>query len=337
MRLRMAFAGFRHGHILSLYALARRSDAIEVVTACEADPATREELRAGGKVEITHTDVGAMLDEAACDAVAIGDFYAARGPIAIQAMEAGKHVIADKPLCTRLDELDRIETLAQAGPRVGCMLDLRDSPKFLGVRDLVRQGAIGEVHAVTFGGQHPLSRGSRPGWYFEPGKHGGTINDIAVHAVDLIPWITGLRFTTVNAARSWNAFADDVPHFKDAGQVMLTMDNGCGVLGDVSYFIPDTQGYTFPLYWRTTFWGRQGVIETASPSESILIGMAGEKEVRRQPLGPGAPGGYLTSFLHDIAGAPDPDGLSTDTVLRASRVTLTAQHAADQGLREVAV
>jgi predicted dehydrogenase len=80
-------------------------------------------------------------------------------------------VISDKPLCTRLAELDAIEMLATSqGLKVGCMLSLRDTAPFIGVRDLVRQGLIGEVHAVSFGGQHPRLLGACPGWYFEPGK-----------------------------------------------------------------------------------------------------------------------------------------------------------------------
>jgi len=35
------------------------------------------------------------------------------------------------------------------------------------------------------------------------GQPRGTINDIAIHAIDLIPWVTGLRFTRVVAAREW--------------------------------------------------------------------------------------------------------------------------------------
>ena len=124
-----------------------------------------------------------MLEETDCDAIAIGDYYAQRGSLIIQALSHGKHVISDKPLCTSLDELDEIERLAAAKSlKVNCMLDMRDSAPFISVRKLIRQGLIGEVHAITFGGQHPLLLGKRPAWYFEPGKHGGTINDIVIHA-----------------------------------------------------------------------------------------------------------------------------------------------------------
>ena len=55
-----------------------------------------------------------MLDEVECDAVGVGDYFAKRGSIAIEALKRGKHVISDKPLCTSLDELAQIRELSQA-------------------------------------------------------------------------------------------------------------------------------------------------------------------------------------------------------------------------------
>ena len=336
MSVRMAFAGFRHGHIMGLYALAREWDEIEVVGACEEHEETRRSLAAEGKVEFTHPTIEAMLDSVECDAVAVGDYYGRRGAIEIAAMERGRHVIADKPLCTSLEELDRIEALSrEKGLKVGLMLDMRNSPRILGAREVIRSGRLGDIHAIGFEGQHPLLLGTRPGWYFEPGKHGGTINDIAIHTFDCLPWMTGLDFSEVAAARCWNAFAEDYPHFKDAAQMMLVMENGCGVLGDVSYFAPNGMGYSWPIYWRMTFWGRKGVAEISANTDAITVAMGDEKEMLREPLPPGKPGGYLRDYLADLQGDPRAEGLDTKAVLKASRLALTVQKAADEGKRDV--
>ncbi|MCC7265628.1 MAG: Gfo/Idh/MocA family oxidoreductase [Candidatus Latescibacteria bacterium] len=332
MPLKLAFAGFRHGHIRSLYELAGHSAGIAVVAAAEDDAATRQAL--AGRVHFTHEACEGMLAEVECDAVAIGDYYARRGSLAIAALKRGRHVISDKPLCTSLAELDQIEALARAGGlKVGCMLTMRDSATTLGLRALVQEGALGPLHAISFGGQHPLMLGSRPSWYFEPGQHGGTLNDIGIHAFDALPWITGLEFITLNAARSWNAFAPRFPHFQDGGQVMLTMEGGCGVLGDVSYFSPDRAGYSLPLYWRLTLWGREGVAETSATAKEIRVAAANDEHLRQLPLPPGREGGYLHDFLADIVGRPV--DLDTGAVLKAARLSLRIQQAADQGLREV--
>ena len=337
MKLRMAFVGFRHGHILDLYKRARESDRIEVVAACEEDGAAREKVAAEGVARITHSNYGRMLDEVDCDAVAVGDYYAARGGRIEEALRRGRHVLTDKPPCIRHDELDRIEALVRGkGLKLGCMFDSRDLAQFLGLRALLREGVVGDVHAVVIGGQHPLLRGARPGWYFEEGKHGGTINDIAIHVFDFIPWLTGLELETVEAARCWTAFAAGTP-MKDAGQFMITLSNGAGLMGEVSYFLPDSLGYANPLYWRTTVFGRKGILETAYNAASIAAQLDGRKEVESRPLPAADPGGYLRAFLADVRGEARPDAMSTEGVLRAARVALTVQEAADRGLRGVSL
>ncbi len=337
MNLRLAFIGFRHAHIFDLYRRAAAADDVEIVAACEPDEATRRQLSAAGEVRVTHADPERMLAEVECDAVAVGDVYGRRGAIALAALEAGKHVLSDKPICTRLTELDEIARLAAAkGLRVGCMLELRDSAALIGLRDVVLSGHVGEVCGITFGGQHPLLLGGRPGWYFEPGAHGGTINDIAVHALDAIPWMPGLRVAEVVAARCWNAVARSFPHFRDEAQVMLRLENGAGVLGDVSYCAPDSQGYTSPLYWRFTVSGSRGAAEVALGDDRVTLILDGEAAPRRDPLPPGRPGGYLRAFLRDIAGGEE-GSLRTLDVLSATRAALLAQWAADSGTCHVAL
>jgi len=337
MSFKLAFAGFRHGHITSLYTLARDAGDIEITGACEEDEPTRQALAAAGVVEITHSEYDRMLDEVECDAVAVGDAFGLRGRRLIKALERGRHGMVDKPLCTRLSELERIETLSEKGGlKVGCMLTMRDSGQMLKVRELILDGAIGEVHAITFGGQHPLMLGSRPDWYYEPDMHGGTINDIGIHAVDAIPWLTGLQFARVEAARCWNAFPTDAPQFGDGAQMMLTLENGAGVLGDVSYFMPDKAGTGLPQYWRTTFWGRRGLIETASGADSICLTRDTDSEPQFLPPADSLAGGYFSSFRRDIGGEEmGADELNTTAVLRSSRLALRVQEAADRGLTGV--
>ena len=337
MSFKLAFAGFRHGHVTSLYTLARDTADIEIAGACEEHEPTRQALAAAGTVEITHSDYGRMLDEVECDAVAVGDAFGLRGDRLIKALERGRHGIVDKPLCTRLSELERIETLAaEGGLKVGCMLTMRDSGQMLKARELILDGAIGEIHAITFGGQHPLMLGSRPEWYYEPGMHGGTINDIGIHAIDAIPWLTGLRIARVEAARCWNAFPTDAPHFGDGAQMMLTLENGAGVLGDVSYFMPDKAGYRLPQYWRTTFWGRRGLIETATGSDGICLIRDTDEEPQTVPPADSVTGGYFHAFRRDIDGAEmGSDELGTTAVLSSSRLALRIQAAADGKLAGV--
>ncbi len=307
--MRLVFIGFRHGHVMGLYRGAIAHAGVDVVAACEEDPQAAAALRAGGTVQLTHERMDDVLANVECDAIAIGDYFARRGEIAIAALDAGKHVIADKPICTRLEELEQIERLAAAKRRaVGCLLDLRDTGVFPTMRRVIRKGSIGDVHTV----------------------HGGTINDIAIHATDLIPWLTGRAIAGVVASRAWNARLPQHPHFQDAGQVMLRLDNGGSAFGDVSYLSPDDLGYTAPQYWRVTCHGAEGFVEAGYNSKTVSLAGRGDKTVCEIPLDPAKPDGCLEAFMNEIAGRIEPGALTTADVLRASRIALLAQQAADR-------
>ena len=336
--MRLAFAGFRHDHVLGLYKTAREHHGVQVVAASEPAPAARERLARQGLVKITHTDHAEMLRSVECDAVAVGDCFGNRGEILIAALSAGRHVIADKPICTRLAELDRIAALAKSKHLcVGCQLDLRSAACFRTMRRLLREGAIGEVHTVTFTGQHPLLLGRRPEWYFEDELHGGTINDIAIHGVDAVGWLTGRRIVEVVAARAWNARLSQHPRFQDAAQLMLRLDNGGGVIGDVSYLAPDGCGYTAPQYWRITCHGDGGAIETSLAEGAVLLAKTEDKAFRRIHLDAEKPAAYFDAFLAEVAGRTGDLDLTTAEVLASARAALSAQLAADQGQCNVPV
>src|SRR5688572_28262135 len=97
--LRIAFLGFRHGHIMGLYAAARQHPRVQVVAACEEDDATAATLRTDKTVGLTHDSYDSIFSSVDFDAVAVGDYFGRRGELIISALTAGKHAIADKPIC----------------------------------------------------------------------------------------------------------------------------------------------------------------------------------------------------------------------------------------------
>ena len=326
MKTRFAFAGFRHGHILDLLAgVTGRADT-EVVACCEEDTATREQLAAQGSVAITHSDFTTMLREVECDVIAIGDYYARRGALAIEALRAGRHVLSDKPLCTSLAEQETIESLAaERRLIVGLQLDCRDDGAFRALREIVRAGEIGDVCTVRIDGQHPLLPGTRPAWYFEPGKHGGTINDIGIHAFDFVPWLTGHEWGGVHAARTWNAKAHAAAHFQDCAQIMATLDNGAGVLADFSYLAPDRLGYRPPHYWQVVVHGTRGRAETHLNAGHVTVIRDSSDAPEQRPAAAKRVRGYLDDFLHELRGSAEKAELTSARCLRASRLALEAQ------------
>ncbi|MGB8166244.1 MAG: Gfo/Idh/MocA family oxidoreductase [Chthoniobacteraceae bacterium] len=329
MKTRFAFVGFRHSHAFDLLNTVIDRPDCEIVACCEEDAETRKSLASSGRADITHERYEAMLDEVECDVVAVGDYYTKRGPLVVEALRRGLHVICDKPLCHTLAEQAQIEDLsAKRDLSVGLQLDLRGAGAFIRLRDVIRSGELGAIHTMSVCGQHPLLLGSRPAWYFEKDKHGGTINDIGIHIFDIVPWLTGVPWREVVTARTWNAKATAFPHFKDAAQFMGILESGAGIMADVSYLAPDKAGYSLPHYWRFTVHGQNGMAETHYGALHVKVALDHQDVMDQRPVGPPIFRRFFTDFLNEVRGHRESCDLRTADVLRASRLALEAQRRA---------
>lgn len=336
--MNLAFVGFKHRHTGAIYQEAMKDPNITVLGAWE-DTDDGKALADGLGLEFNYPTLESVLADEKVDAICLGGSFGERGGEAIAALRAGKHVYADKPVCTSLAEIDEIEKLAkEKNLKVGCYLTLRFSAGIRNLRDMIADGTLGEIGCINMTAQHPLQYGSRPMWYFEEGKHGGTINDIAIHGVDLVRFVTGMGVKNVTAARTWNHFAKQEPDFRDCGQFMAELENGAGFTADVSYAAPASCGFSLETYWRMTFWGTKGVAEykmkgagkagidsdTAVLLQVALEGSSGFAPVELKSYNVTG----LGEFVREISGETD---LLIDTaeVIRTSREVLTIQAAAE--------
>lgn len=323
--MRILFYGFRHTHLNSLYKKVAESEHTKIVACIEPDGEAR------AKAEKT---LGATFSDESYedwlkrdfDVVAIGNAYGDRGEAIIKALQAGKHVIADKPICTDMEQLNKIRKLSrEKNLKIACMLDLRYVPQSVKAREIIMSGRLGEVRNVSFNGQHYIDYANRPHWYFEDGLHGGTINDLAIHGVDLVRMITGLEFDRTYAARTWNAYAFKNENFKDCATFMASLENGAGVLADVSYSAP-SQAFSMPSYWEFRFWCDRGMLQLAYNDDRLTLFEDGEPETLRIECDKTSET-YLTEFIAEIE---NDSRDMTENILRSTESALEIQEAADR-------
>ena len=325
MKLRILFCGFRHGHINSLYKKVAQSDIACVAGCFEEDSTARDAARLSLGAEFSERSYDEWLKDEGVDAVAIGLAYGDRGEAVIKALEAGKHVIADKPLCTSLSQLDRIARLAaDKGLRVGCMLDLRYLPQTLRAKELLSSGELGEIRNVSFNGQHCLNYGTRPSWYFEEGKHGGTVNDLAIHGIDLVRMLTGEEFARTDGVRLWNSYATEEKAFKDSAVFMARLGNGAEVMADVSYSAP-SQVFSMPTYWEFRFWCDKGLLTFNYVNNTVTVYKDGEDTAVYE--GSESRGEHLEEFVKEIN---EGGRAMTENTLASTRAALLIQAEADR-------
>lgn len=317
----VAFAGFRHGHIYGLYNLVKNSQTVDLIGAWEEDAQSIEKAEGNG-VEFTYASYEDLLQDERVAIVAIGNYYGVRGKMVIDALKAGKHVIADKPLCTKLEEAEEIDRISkEKNLKVGLMLDMRYNKNVLRAMKIIEDGTIGEINNIYFGGQHPLMYGLRPWWYFEEGKHGGTINDIAIHGIDLVHMFTKSNIKEIKSARCWNCFAKEKPNFEDSAQFMLELESGAGVIADVSYSAPNRLGFLMPTYWEFKIWGTQGMISFYASSDGVDLYSIDADEVKNFE-GIEQDKNYFDDFLFDIENG---SFSNTDSIIKSTMATLEIQ------------
>ena len=109
--MNIAFAGFRHGHIFSLYNMAFYSEKFHISGFHEENTVVKEQISLANGIEFNYNTFEDILSDSNIDVIGIGDYFSKRGSMVISALKSGKHVICDKPICTSLCELDEIEKL----------------------------------------------------------------------------------------------------------------------------------------------------------------------------------------------------------------------------------
>jgi predicted dehydrogenase len=109
---------------------------------------------------------------------------------AIRALEAGKHVVIEKPLALSVKEADAIILAAEkSGKFLMVAHILRFWPEYVAIRNVLRSGRLGPPRIAT---AHRLSNLPQwATWFRDPAMTGGTVLDLHIHDLDMMNWLFG--------------------------------------------------------------------------------------------------------------------------------------------------
>ena len=157
----------------------------------------------GGKVYPSWRDLLADPDIHAVSVCAANNAHA---EITIAALEAGKHVLCEKPMATTLEECEAMVAAAQkSGKYLMIGHNQRLAKAHARARKLVEEGAIGNIvtFRTTFGHGGPETWSVDPGkatWFFDKKKAAmGAMADLGIHKTDLIQFLTGQKVVETTA------------------------------------------------------------------------------------------------------------------------------------------
>lgn len=184
-----------------------------VTVACDLQLAQAQNLAAQSPGCLATDSVEQVFFSPEVDLVMIATPNAALAPLALRAVQQGKHVLVEKPGAISVDELDALAVAAsRAGALVRVGYNHRYHPACLKAVEIFHDGALGQMMFVR--GRY--GQGGRVGyekeWRADPKlSGGGELIDQGVHLIDLAGIFLG-EFTEVNghlATYFWNMPVDD--------------------------------------------------------------------------------------------------------------------------------
>ena len=168
---------------------------VKVTALCDTDEDKLKSAATRYGVSKIFTDYKTLCQSNIIDAISVCVPNYMHAPIAICALENGKHVLCEKPLSSSLEEGEKILAAAKKFPDLTAMMAMkfRYSKDSAYIRNMVENGELGEVYYGFSTYLRQLGGIPKMGTWFTKKKlsGGGPIIDNGVHFLDLIWWLMG--------------------------------------------------------------------------------------------------------------------------------------------------
>jgi len=311
--IRVGIAGLgRSGWDIHAQLLAPMNQHFQVVAVVDADPARREEAIERFDCQ-AYDNYAALLADPAVELVVVSLPSFIHAQAAIDAMQAGKHVVCEKPMATSLPDADRMIAAAEAtGKTLTIFQQRRYNPDFRKVKEIIDSGLLGRIVQIRL----TESRFSRRwDWQTLQKFGGGSLNNTGPHFLDMALQLYGdheISDVWCHLDRTLTlGDADDHLKVVVKGPGAPTLDieiSSCSAYSPETWHVMGTRGglagSTRQLRWK---W----VVDAEFPPRELDIRPTPNRSYNRDELTwhedswelTGAAGEYATGFYQDLHAA----------------------------------
>jgi len=213
---------------------------------------------------------------------------------AVQCLQAGKHVYAEKPCAMTEADLDLIiSTAKETGKIFHEMAGVCLEQPYCTLREIVQSGKIGEVMQVYSQKSYPWFEG-RPQ---DENIDGGLALQVGVYNTRFVEHITGVRIKSIKSSETklGNEFGGEC---RRAASFLMELENGGLCSGVANYGCPGAPGWDHWGYETVRIWGTKGFVEAIDNGK---IGRLVVNDEELQELDFSTPAkDYLNSFIEEI-------------------------------------
>lgn len=197
---------------------ASMPDLCEMVAVCDVNPETAKEAAEKYGVTKTYVDYRQLLADPEIDAVTVATPNAYHVEPTVDALNAGKHVICEKPLGMNAEECRR---MCKAAEKSGKILQVALQSRFGGPARFTKQYIdAGHMGQIYYARAQALRRRGVPGWgvFIEKDKQGGgPLIDIGVHILDLTLYFMGYPKPVSASGKTWDILGKNPDLFNNWG------------------------------------------------------------------------------------------------------------------------
>lgn len=286
----------------------------------------------GGRV---YTSCDEMLKDPLVDAVCICAPNKYHASLSIAAMEAGKHVLCEKPIATTIEEgVKMIEASERKKKILMIAHDLKFEYAHKKAKEIILNGDMGRILSfrTTFGHRGPEHWSTEQGmnsWFFrKEDACSGVLGDLGIHKAHLIEWLIEDPIEEVKA------FSSVRDKKKENGNYVETYDNSICLLRTKSGIIGTlTASWTYydKMDKSTVIYCSNGTIEIYNHVEIPLILAKNTKERICYSFDKQSRSGIADSFINSIMNMTSP-AVSGEEGLRALKVIMACAEACEKDI-----
>lgn len=324
----------------------------ELVACCDANAQAAHWFGRQFGIRSVYTDVADLIARGDVDAVAVATPPSTHMEITIACLQAGKHVMCEKPMAMNAGQA---RAMVDAARTSGCILLVGYGSRFApSARSIRRHIRAGDLGAIYYGRAAVLrQRGvpTRSGFTSKRVSGGGVLVDIGVHVLDLAMWLMGMprpigvygvtstklaldpEIAAHNSTGAYDTASFDV---EDLCVALVRFENGASLMLEASWVLNQAEAQVT----RTQVFGTLGSAST-SPLRILVRRGGGLNDVTPTTIGNGSRGDEgtignllkLGHFVDCISGRASPL-VTLDEALQVQRVI---DGVYDSAVRNVAV
>ena len=245
-------------------------DNVEMVAFCDiirekAEEAAKKYGAEGAKVYENYKE---LLKDKSIDVVHVCTPNKSHSFITIDALEADKHVMCEKPMAkTSAEAKKMLEAAKKTGKKLTIGYNNRQRPDSIYLKSICERGDLGEIY---FAKAHAIRRRAVPTWGVflnEEEQGGGPLIDIGTHALDLTLWmmnnykvksVIGNSYHKLgskkDAANAWGPWDPEKFTVEDSAFGFITMENGATIILESSWALNTLDVFEA----KTTLCGTEG-------------------------------------------------------------------------------